>query len=110
MSRTKDASEKRRDQGIRNSFGVNLDPPPRSLKQFGGKTKGQVGDSRKNEGIGMARMLGELVEFGVSNARAGKSRKKGLDPNATERRRGELTRAARAVGAWELGWRWGMWA
>ena len=49
-----------------------------------------MGNSRKNEGKEMARMLGgELVAFRVTEARAGKSCKKGLESNATERTRGE---------------------
>ena len=47
-------------------------------------------NSRKNEGKEMARMLGgELVEVRVTEARAGKSCKKGLESNASERVRGE---------------------
>lgn len=37
-------------------------------------------------------MLGALVEFGVTETRAGKRRKKGLETNAMEKTRGDLTR------------------
>ena len=61
-----------------------------------------MGNSRKHEGKEMARMLGgELVAFRVTEARAGKSCKKGLEPNATERNRGE--ERGRGEG-WEAGW------
>lgn len=47
-------------------------------------------NSRKNEEKEMARMLGgELVEVRVTEARSGKSCKKGLVSDASERTRGE---------------------
>lgn len=39
----------------------------------------------------MARKLGELVKFGVREARAGKNYKKGRESDATEGPRGALT-------------------
>lgn len=47
----------------------------------------------------MARMLGELVEFGVIEDRAGKSHIKGLESNATERTRGEEGRRKWGLGS-----------
>lgn len=66
-------NERRREQGKRNSIDVNLDPSQIPQNKVLGTTEGQVGDSRKNEGKEMAKVLGELVGFGVTEARAGKS-------------------------------------
>lgn len=84
-----DAARKE-ENGDQKSLWHKFTSPTNSLKQIWGKTRGQLGNSRKNEGKETARMLGgELVALRGTEARAGKSCKTGLEPNAIERTRGE---------------------